>query len=130
MRPEPDIQVIRWLNKQPVSELYLTSVSLAELYFGLYRMPDGKRKYRLLTQLDNLLNDLFHQKILDFTHQQSKPYGEICTQAEKMGKPIAIADAQIAAITDYHQAILATRNVKDFAHTRIQLVNPFTGSLV
>lgn len=125
MRSTPNPQVIRWLNEQNIDELYLTSVSLAELYFGLYRMADGKRKTKLLQQLQNILDNLFRQQLLDFTCSQSALYGNICTHAEKIGKPIAIADAQIAAITAYHQATLATRNTKDFKHSNIKWVNPF-----
>lgn len=125
MRPEPNPQVMSWLNEQNINELYLTSISLAELYFGLYRMPEGKRKIGLLEQLQHILDNVFRQQLLDFTHKQSAYYGEICTRAEKIGRPMAIADAQIAAITVYHQTSLVTRNIKDFEYSNIELINPF-----
>ncbi len=128
MRPQPNAMVMQWLEKQNINDLYITSISMAEIYFGLYRMPNGKRKNGLLTQFEQILENVFQDRLLDFTSNHAQIYANCCANAEKIGKPMDIADAQIASITQYHQSILATRNIKDFVNCEIELVNPFIGN--
>ncbi len=125
MRPQPNDNVMQWLESQDIEILYITSVSMAEIYFGLYRMPKGKRKSGLLEKFQQILENSFQNRLLDFTHEQAHIYAKFCSHAEKIGKPMAIADAQIASIACHHQATLATRNTKDSINCEIDLVNPF-----
>lgn len=126
MRPNPNVNVMRWLNQQDINALYITSVSMAESYFGLYRMPEGKRKDGLLIQFRLILENIFQDRLLGFTDEHSESYAELCTFAEKSGKPMQMADAQIAAIAKFHGATVVTRNTKDFEACGIKLINPFS----
>ena len=77
-------------------------------------------------RLNGRLLDLFASRTCPFGSLAADAYGEIVTAREKAGLPIATADAMIAAIVSTHATTLATRNTKDFAHTGISLINPWT----
>lgn len=125
MRPQPNVNVINWLNQQPVEILFLTSISITETYFGLYRMDEGKRKTGLLQTFDKILAEMLNQKFLEFTVQNTMTCAKFLTVSEKHGLNMGFADAQIASIAHFYQATLATRNVKDFAYCDISIINPF-----
>ncbi|OOR92842.1 hypothetical protein B0181_01495 [Moraxella caviae] len=125
-KPIAHPNVVQWFDHQDENNLYITSISITEIYVGLYRLPDGKRKQTLLSDWDRMLNDLFKDKILEF-HSSYAPFcAKFLSEREKMGLPLKdIADAQILGIAHAHQATIATRNTKDFAHGGVVLVNPF-----
>jgi predicted nucleic acid-binding protein len=93
---------------------------------GLARLPDGRRKQALRASWDALTADLFQGRVWPFTREAAHWYGELVSHRERVARPIATADAVIAAIAMAHAALLATRNTSDFADLGLQLINPWT----
>jgi predicted nucleic acid-binding protein len=122
-KPTPDPTVIAWIDEQ--SDLAITATALAELRFGVARLPDGKRRKALSEAIDRFVADDLHGLVLAFDSACADAYGLIVAARERAGHPIGIADAQIAATCSVHRAVLSTRNAKDFQGTAIALVNPW-----
>jgi predicted nucleic acid-binding protein len=126
MRPRSEPRVIGWADDQAANEVYLTAVTTAELRYGVARMPDGRRRTDLADRLQRAIAEEFASRILSFDDNAAAHYAEIVIDRERRGQPISMADAQIAAICRRHGAGLATRNTKDFAHTGIDLIDPWS----
>jgi predicted nucleic acid-binding protein len=124
-RQVPDPGVLSWLDSLEVSEVATTAVTAAELRYGVARLPDGYRKRELAVVIRGILAEDFHGRVLPFDERASARYADIVVGRERMGRPIGIADAQIAAICRDSGAILGTRNVADFEDTGIELINPW-----
>ena len=122
-KPTPDPTVIAWIDEQ--SELAIAATALAELRFGVARLPDGKRKNALSEAIDRFVADDLQGLVLAFDSACADAYGLIVAARERAGRPVGIADAQIAATCSVHNAVLATRNTKAFHGTAIALVNPW-----
>ncbi|MGB2758001.1 MAG: PIN domain-containing protein [Acidimicrobiia bacterium] len=125
MSSEPTPAVIDFLDRA-ADTIALNAISVAEIRYGLALLPNGQRKRRLAEAFDLLLGELGDNRILEFTNAATHPYATICARARHAGRPIAMADAMIAAICHLNGATLVTRNTKDFADTRITTVNPWT----
>lgn len=128
MRQAPDDGVVSWVDRFPVGDVYLTAVTAAELRYGVARLPDGRRKKGLMIKVAELLAEDFQDQILPFGGYTAAHYAEIAAAREQAGSPISMADAQIAAICRYYGAQLATRNIKDFADTGVQVLDPWSTS--
>lgn len=124
-RRVPDPGVLSWLDSLEVSEVGTTAVTAAELRYGVARLPDGHRKRELTAVVRGILAEDFHGRVLPFDERASVRYADIVTGRERIGRPIGVADAQIAAICRDLGAILATRNNADFEETGIELINPW-----
>ena len=125
MRNEPDPHVVAW--SADIGTLHTTAITLAEVDYGIARLPDGRRKDQLTKIAATLFAD-FSEVILPFDARAARRYGGIVVGRERAGRPIASADAQIAAICASHGATLATRNVADFDAVGVELVDPWRGS--
>ena len=126
MRPSPDANVISWLNQQDSQTLFVCSISIAEICYGLYILPKGKRKQQLQHRFDRFINQAFQFRLLYFDQHAASTYGDIMGEAKLTGHPMSIPDGQIAAIARMKGFTLVTRNIKDFQYTGIPLINPFT----
>ncbi len=127
MRPQPDAGVLAWLNGQVAQTLYLPSVVLAELLFGIGAMPNGARKDRLARALDALLG-LFPDRILPFDQDAARRYVELAVAARAAGRPLPTADGYIAATAASRGFAVATGNTADFELTGVDLVDPWQRS--
>lgn len=125
MCAQPASQVLDWVNAQPSDQLCLCSVVVAELLYGVGRMPDGVRKSAMLSAVQSMVFEDFAGRVLSFDLDAAVAFAQMMMQREKMGRTIATADAQIAAICAAHGARLATRNIRDFASLDLQLINPW-----
>jgi predicted nucleic acid-binding protein len=121
--PEPG--VTSWLDSLPAEEVGTTAVTAAELLYGVARMPAGRRKTELAAAVRGLLGDEFRDRVLPFDEHCASRYADIVCGRETLGRPISVADAQIAAICRTAEATLATRNTNDFSGTGIELINPW-----
>lgn len=126
MRAEPAVAVVAWVDAQPAEELHLTSVTLAELLYGIARLPDGRRKETLAGLLEAMIEEDFEHRVASFDETAAGHYADIVVRRERVGRPISAPDAQIAAICRSHGAVLATRNTDDFNDTGIVIVDPWT----
>ena len=125
MRIAPDAKVEKWLDAQVADELWLNSVVIAELMFGAARLPDGAKKRRLAKSIQGTVEQDYAGRILSFDLEAAAAYAEIAARCEAKGRPIDMADAQIAAICWVHDAQLATRNTKHFEGLGLKLINPW-----
>ena len=125
MHHEADRRVLAWSDA--VGRLHTTAITLAEVDYGIARLPEGRRKDQLVAAAASLFAD-FEEMILPFGARAVRRYGSVVADRERAGRPVTSADAQIAAICVAWGATLATRNTDDFVGTGIGLVNPWDGS--
>jgi predicted nucleic acid-binding protein len=125
VRLQPDARVLAWLDSLDVEDLAISSISIAELMLGIESLPDGKRKETLRTETEVILIEEFAERILPFDETAAHRYAGLACLRNRMGRPIGMADAQIAAICLSYNASLATRNTKDFEDMGLVLINPW-----
>ena len=124
-RPAPDSAVLTWMDAARVEELATTAITAAELLHGVTRLPGGNRKSSLTAAVHALITDDFQGRVEPFDTSAAVQYSALVHEREVLGRPISTADAQIAAICRARGATLATRNIKDFEDTGIELLNPW-----
>ncbi len=118
MRPAPLLVVTAWVRARNARELYTTSITMAEIRYGIERLPDGRRKDLLRITAEDVFS-AFAEAVLPFDAAAAAEYAGIVSRRDRTGAPIDGFDAQIAAICRTHGAALATHNVKDFDATGI-----------
>lgn len=124
MRASPAPVVMTWLRAQDPKELYSTAVTVAEIRYGIARLPNSARKRKLVEAAADVFS-AFSDRVLAFDLAAADEYGDVVVARERAGAPINGFDAQIASICRAHSASLATRNVKDFGNTGIDVTNPW-----
>jgi predicted nucleic acid-binding protein len=128
MRSAPDECVIAWLAAQPLSALFTTTLTQAEILYGLALLPEGRRREDLLAAAVPIFEEDMAGRILPFDSDAALMYPDIAAGRRRSGQPISQIDAQIAAIVRSRGARLATRNVRDFQGCGIEVVDPWTMS--
>ncbi len=126
MTSPPAGPVLNWLNAQDATALYLSTITIAEIGFGLSVMPAGRRQRLLQERFEQFVAAAFDQRILSFDENAARIYGDILAHRQEIGRPMSTFDGQIAAIARSRGFAVATRNTKDFEACRITLVNPFS----
>jgi toxin FitB len=111
MRSGPSSVVVEWVRSRPASELYTTSITVAEVRYGIERLPEGSRK-QLLRAVAGEVFAAFEDQVLPFDAEAATQYATVVSECDRAGLPIDGFDAQIAAICRRHRAALATRNLK------------------
>lgn len=124
-RPTPDPKVMAWVGSLAGGELFTTAVSRGELLFGLYCMPNGRRKAELLQNLTLLFDQKLVGHVLAYDGVAADQHAKIAAARRAQGRPAGMADAMIAGIVGSRGATLATRNVRDFEGCGITLVDPW-----
>jgi hypothetical protein len=124
LRSQPDPRVLAWLDNQAAETLFLSSISCAELLFGVQRLPDGKRKSDLEPRVRRALA-LFDDRTLDFDREAAEHLARIAAHTEKAGRKPTAPDVWIAAIAAAHGFAVATRNIRHFEHTGVPLIDPW-----
>jgi predicted nucleic acid-binding protein len=124
VRQVPSERVMAWVDAQ--GKVTVTATTVAELLYGIARLPDGARKSRLAEGVREMVDERLSDRVLAFGRSAASHYAEIVAARESAGRPIGMADGQIAAICRAHGAALATRNVRDFAAVGVTVVNPWT----
>lgn len=125
MRPQPDSAVIAWLNAQSWESLYLCTPVLAELRYGIERLPVGRRKTFLVAAIDRIEHELYRGRILSFDQVAAANYGRLTVSREQQGRRMEQMDALIAAIASSHGAAVATRDASHFVDLGFEVINPF-----
>lgn len=125
LRPQPNQRVLTWLE-QLTDDVAITTITVAELLAGLQRLPPGRRRTSLTEQVENALEPyLGTRAILPFDTESARSYARIVAARERAGRPISMADAEIAAICRSNGAACATRSTGDFEGTGIELIDPW-----
>jgi toxin FitB len=126
MKPEPHPSVRAWLNNQVAETLYLSSVTLAELMFGIGALPAGKRKDMLAQALDGLMG-LFRDRMLPFDIDAARHYAKLAVTAKTGGRGFPTPDGYIAAIAASRGFIVASRDTAPFKAAGVSVINPWEG---
>ena len=125
MSATPSTRVLDWLAQQQSAELFTTTVTLAEILYGIELLPQGKRRAAFLAGADKMFSKVLLGHILPFDEEAARAFAEIAAARRSQGRPIAEFDAQMAAIASSRRATLATRNTQDFEGCGVRLENPW-----
>jgi len=126
MSPLPSSTVLAWWSRQQPGVLFITTVTVAEILYGIELLEHGKRRGTLLEGAERMFGKVLAGRILPFDEDAARAFPEIAVRRRAQGRPIAELDAQIAAIAQSRDATLATRNTADFEGCGVRLVNPWT----
>ncbi len=125
IRREPDEGVTQWLDSLDAAAIATTAITAAELLYGVARLPTGRRREQLSKAIDGLIEEDLGGRVEPFDVTAAAHYAALVSDRDKVGRPIGVADAQIAAICRKLGATLATRNTSDFTDTGIELLDPW-----
>ena len=124
MKPAPDEAVRAWLDEQAAETLFLSSVTIAELMFGIGAPPEGKRKERLTEALDGAM-ELFADRVLPFDIDAARRYADLAVKARTAGKGFPTPDGYIAAIAAAKGFAVATRDSSAFEAANVTVIDPW-----
>ena len=125
MRPKPDERVPRWLDQQPRSSIWTTSVTVFEIRFGLETMPVGRHRAALMTSFEFWLGEVVQQRNANYDETGARRAAELAAERQRRGRPGELRDTMIAGIVLANHATLATRNVKHFEDIAKSVLNPW-----
>ncbi len=125
LRIKPNQQVVDWVSSQDSSLLYISVVTIGEIWKGIALLADGKRRNSLELWLKNEFIPWFEGRILPITEEIATNWGLLEAARQIKGRALNIADGQIAATASVHNLVVVTRNVKDFADLGIEIFNPW-----
>jgi toxin FitB len=125
MRLEPDPTVVAWFSAQPSTGLFTTTITQAEILYGIELLAPVGRRSRLANVAREMFATDFAGRIFSFDQPAAQAYAEIAATRRRAGRPIAQPDAQIAAIARSRDADVATRDIADFEGCNISLIDPW-----
>ena len=127
MRAGPSFDVIAWLDGRPARDLLVTAVTEAEIFTGIAMLPEGHRRRDLAAAAERAFGDTFAGRVLPFDSAAARVYADIVAARRLAGRPVSMADGQIAAIARARGMAVATRNVRDFEEMGADAVDPWAG---
>jgi hypothetical protein len=125
VRPQPDPGVVAWVARHPSSTLFTTTITQAEILYGVAVLPTGRRRTALEAAIEAIFTVDLAGRVIPFDADAARAYATLAARRRSLGRPIAQLDGQIGAIAKSRGASLATRNVADFADCDVTLVNPW-----
>lgn len=125
MAPAPPESVLAWLDAQPSAGLFLSTITIAEIGYGLRCLPAGRRRQTLEDRFRQFIALGFEQRILPFDLPAAQRYAELMGHRKEIGRPMSVPDGEIAAIALARSLAVATRNVADFEDCGLELIDPF-----
>jgi toxin FitB len=129
MKPRPNAGVVNWLAEADEDRIFISAVTIAEIRYGVERLPQGVRRDRLDAWLTDDLPLRFEGRVLAIDASVGNCWGRVMARGRAAGRPVAAMDAFIAATTERYDLVLATRNVSDFEVLGIRLINPWGDGL-
>ena len=125
MQQRPNQDVIDWLDKQPRTSIWTTSVTVLEIRFGLQVMPLGKRRSLLMRTFEKLLVEQIGQRVAPFDSIAALQAGDLMARRHKNGRPGDLRDTMIAGIVLACHATLSTRNTRHFDDLSVPVIDPW-----
>jgi predicted nucleic acid-binding protein len=125
MKPVPVPAVVDWLDGEETAKLYISTISMAEIRYGLQILPAGQRRRDLEERFERFVARGFEHRILPFDEPAARLYGELMSHRRRIGRPLSALDGQIAAIARARHFAVATGNVRDFEECGLEVLNPF-----
>jgi predicted nucleic acid-binding protein len=126
MRPTPDEQVVAWLDRQPRTSVWITSVTVLEIQFGLQILPQSRRRSLLTKAFEVILADKIGRRVAPFDAASAEYSAGLMASRYKKGRPVELRDTMIAGIALATHASLATRNIPHFEDLPLPVINPWT----
>ena len=128
MRVTPNAEVLVWMDELPPRELFVTAVTEAEVRTGIAILPAGARRRGLADAAERTLGGLFAGRVLPFDSGAARAYADIAAASRDAGHPISQSDCQIAGIARSRGMAVATRNVRDFSDTGVEVIDPWASA--
>jgi predicted nucleic acid-binding protein len=128
-RPKPEPRVVAFVGAQPLEQLYVSSITLAEIRFGIEMLPDASRRIELNDWLTLKVRPMFEQRILAVTEDVMFKWRLLVEEGRKVGHTFSQPDLIIAATGIHHGLTVVTRDTADFAKARAIVFNPWIDSL-
>jgi predicted nucleic acid-binding protein len=125
MREAADKNVVAWLDKQPRTSIWTTSVTILEIQFGLQILPAGKRRSRLIEAFETVILEELGQRVAPFDTTAAQHASELMASRHKKGRPVELRDTMIAGIVLACHAKLVTRNTPHFEDLSVPVINPW-----
>ena len=125
MKAAPRPSVKRWLAAQAPSVVFISAITEAEPRLGVALLPDGRRRDGIAADIETMIAEEFAGRVAPFDSPAAKAFAAIVADRRRSGRPIAIPDAQIAAVARSRGAAVATRHVGDFEGCGITVINPW-----
>lgn len=125
MRVSPAETVLTWLNGQDSSKLCVSAITIGEVAYGLRILPHGRRRSELGERFERFIALAFDQRVLPYDESAARAYGDLMGECKELGRPMSVPDGQIAAIARSNYLSVATRNLSDFEHCGLELIDPF-----
>lgn len=125
LRKLPSADVIAWMDAQIIETLYLSSVSVAEIRFGIAIMPAGARRDQLYQRFESSVMPLFLGRVLSFDLMATQAYADLIYKTSTQGYTMGLSDGYIAAIAQANKMIIATRDEIPFKAAGLTLINPW-----
>jgi hypothetical protein len=125
MLEQPDAIAAAWLDSQARTSIWTTAVTVFEIRAGLEMMASGRRRTRLESEFERLINDDLQGRILNFDNTSAGQAGSLMAARKRTGRPVELRDTMIAGIALAQNAVLATRNVRHFDDLRVPAVDPW-----
>jgi len=125
MLPAPDSRVLRWLDEQPFQSIWITTINLYEIRFGLLSMPAGRKQATLEARLERWFAEVVQHRIANFDQAAARQAAALAASRKLRGRPGEQRDTMIGGIVLASHATLATRNTKHFEDIAKSVVNPW-----
>ncbi|MHB1674500.1 MAG: PIN domain-containing protein [Acidobacteriaceae bacterium] len=124
-KPRPDVSVVRWLGGAKEDDLFLSVITIGELWHGIERLPQGKRRAALAQWVEQDLSARFEERLLGIDERIARTWGVLLAESQQRGRAMHAVDALLAATALAYSFTLVTRNTKDFVASGIRVLNPF-----
>ena len=126
-RPQPEPSVVAFIAAQPLDRLFLSTVTLAEIRFGIERVADVSRRAELNDWLNLTVRPMFEQRVLPIGEEVMLRWRLLVEDGRKQGHTYSQPDLIIAATALHHGMTVVTRDTADYAKTKVALFNPWAG---
>ena len=125
-RQKPERKVVAFVAEQPLEQLFISTVTLAEIRFGIEMVSDATRRSELNEWLTNVLRPMFEQRVLEVTEDVLLKWRLLVDDGRKIGHTFSQPDLFLAATALHHRLTLVSRNTADFETARVPMLNPWS----